>query len=122
MTAPLLSEHEPKNAIFGATWGAASDDQRRIAPMASKSGFFLMSVYLNRAHSADRGLYFNQFTNSVMMSALVKSMKNAPTSGTTRKALGAGPKRTTSARMFATALAVVPNTTPTKPLAITAES
>ncbi len=35
--------------------------------------------------------YFSQFTKNVMMIALVKSMKNAPTSGTTRNALGAGP-------------------------------
>ena len=55
-----------------------------------------------------------------MIRALAKSMKNAPTSGTTRKARGAGPKRATSARMFATAFAVVPSTNPMNPLAITA--
>ena len=32
-----------------------------------------------------------KFRNSVMMIALVKSMKNAPTIGATRKARGAGP-------------------------------
>ena len=56
------------------------------------------------------------------MIALAKSMKKAPTSGTTRKARGAGPYRVTSARMLATALAVVPSAKPMKPLDITAES
>ena len=41
-----------------------------------------------------------------MMSAFTKSMKNAPTIGTTRNAFGAGPYRSTSAFMFAMAFAV----------------
>jgi hypothetical protein len=53
---------------------------------------------------------------------LVKSMKNAPTIGTTRKARGAGPYRSTIASMFAMAFAVVPSMKPQKPLAITAPS
>jgi hypothetical protein len=35
-------------------------------------------------------------------------MKNAPTTGTTRKLRGAGPKRSTRACMFAIAFGVIP--------------
>lgn len=35
--------------------------------------------------------HFQKLMNPVMMIALVKSMKNAPTSGATRKARGAAP-------------------------------
>src|SRR5688572_17314304 len=66
--------------------------------------------------------YFNQFKKNVMMIALVKSMKKAPTSGTMRNARGAAPNLATRARMFATAFAVVPRTKPMNPLAITADS
>jgi hypothetical protein len=37
------------------------------------------------------GRYRQKLTRVVMISALVKSMKKAPTMGTTRKARGAGP-------------------------------
>ena len=57
-----------------------------------------------------------------MISALVKSMKKAPTIGTTRKARGAGPNRSTSAFMFATAFDVDPSPNPQCPPAITAAS
>lgn len=43
-----------------------------------------------RARASSDG-YLQRFRKNVMSSALVKSMKNAPTSGTTRNALGAGP-------------------------------
>jgi hypothetical protein len=57
-----------------------------------------------------------------MMIALLKSMKNAPTIGATRKARGAGPKRSTSVRITAMALAVVPSMNPVKPPLMTAAS
>ncbi len=57
-----------------------------------------------------------------MMSALVKSMKNAPTTGATRKARGATPCRATSVRITASAVAVVPSMNPVKPPDITAAS
>ena len=50
-----------------------------------------------------------------MMMALAKSMKKAPTMGTTRKARGAGPYRSASDSMLAMALAVVPSMNPQKP-------
>lgn len=59
---------------------------------------------------------------NVMMSAFEKSIKNAPTTGTTRKLRGAGRKRSVSASMLATALGVMPSQNPTCPLAITAAS
>ena len=62
------------------------------------------------------------FRQAVIRRALVKSMKNAPTIGTTRKALGAGPYRSASASMLAMALAVVPSMNPQKPLDMTAAS
>ena len=43
-----------------------------------------------RADPARRGAQLSRLRNNVMMIALVKSM-NAPTSGATRKATGAGP-------------------------------
>ena len=60
--------------------------------------------------------------NAVMISAFVKSMKNAPTIGTTRNARGAGPNRSTIASMFATAFGVAPRPKPQWPPAMTAAS
>src|SRR3972149_6343 len=56
--------------------------------------------------------YLRRFRKAVMMIALVKSMKKAPTIGTTRKARGAGAYFSTSTPMLATALAVVPSMKP----------
>ena len=66
--------------------------------------------------------YFNQLMNQTMMRAFTKSIKNAPTIGTTMNARGLGPNLETSVRMFAMALATVPSTNPMNPLAMTAES
>src|SRR4029078_1108875 len=57
----------------------------------------------NRQQVGKVGRHRWRSRNSVMMIALVKSMKKAPTIGTTRKARGAAPKRCTIASMFAIA-------------------
>jgi amino acid transporter len=59
---------------------------------------------------------------AVMISALVKSMRKAPTSGTTMNARGAGPYFLASTSMQASALAVVPSMNPQNPPAMTADS
>ena len=55
--------------------------------------------------------HFQKFKNTVICSALTKSIKNAPNMGTTRNARGAGPYLSTNASMFAIALAVVQHET-----------
>src|SRR6185369_17736057 len=64
----------------------------------------------------------SQFAIVVTMSEFVKSIRNAPTIGTTRKASGAGPYFSASSSMQAMALAVIPSIKPQKPEAITADS
>src|SRR4029453_16103084 len=59
---------------------------------------------------------------AVISTPLTKSIPNAPTRGATREAFGAGPYRSTSAPMLATAFAVVPSMNPQKPLDITTAS
>ena len=56
------------------------------------------------------------------MKALTKSMKNAPTIGTIRKALCDGPKRSVTDCMLATAVGVAPRPKPQWPAASTAAS
>ncbi len=60
--------------------------------------------------------------NTVIISAFEKSIKNAPTIGTTRKLFGAQPYRSVSALMLATAFGVIPSPNPMCPLAATAAS
>src|SRR5262245_20071827 len=67
-------------------------------------------------------IHAHMFRQMVMMTAFMKSMKNAPTMGTTRNARGAGPYRSTSASMLAIALAVVPSMKPQRPPLMTAAS
>ncbi len=50
-----------------------------------------------------------------MTRAFKISMKKAPTSGTTRKAFGDGPKRLVTASMLAIAMGVAPRPRPTNP-------
>ena len=57
-----------------------------------------------------------------MMSALVMSMKNAPTIGTMRNASGDGPCRSVTAFMMASAQAVDDMANPTWPAVSTAAS
>src|SRR5436190_19309034 len=71
-----------------------------------------------RSESAHRQM----FRHTVIRRPFAKSMKNAPTIGTTRKAFGAGPCRSTTASMLAIAFAVVPSMNPQNPEAITADS
>jgi len=54
--------------------------------------------------------------------ALAKSIKKAPTMGTTKNALGASPNLSTTDLIFAMALGVAPKPNPQKPAVITAES
>ncbi len=51
----------------------------------------LPSVIKGNWDSCRSKSYASRFRNSVMISAFVKSMKNAPTIGATRNARGAGP-------------------------------
>ena len=59
---------------------------------------------------------------ALMIVAFVKSISDAPTRGTTMKALGAGPYFSVKTLMQATALAVVPSMNPQNPPDMTAAS
>lgn len=56
-----------------------------------------------------RAVQRSMFAMVVITSELAKSIKNAPTTGTTRNASGAGPYFSTSSSMQATAFAVMPS-------------
>src|ERR1700683_2537398 len=58
--------------------------------------------------------YRIMFAMAVMRNEFVKSIRKAPTMGTTRKACGAGPYFSTSSSLQATALAGVPSMKPQK--------
>ncbi len=60
--------------------------------------------------------------NALMIIALNISMKKAPTSGMTSKALVDGPNRRVTSLMLAIATGVAPNPKPTNPEVITAAS
>src|SRR5262245_24361361 len=53
--------------------------------------------------------YLTQFAMAVIMIEFVKSIRNAPTTGTTRNARGAGPYFSASSSITATALVVIPS-------------
>src|SRR3954447_13270549 len=74
------------------------------------------------AHGRRDGPYLNQFRHPTIKSEFEKSIKTAPTTGTTRYEIGAGPYRFTTESMPATAFAVIPIMNPKKPPAATAAS
>ncbi len=63
-----------------------------------------------------------QFAMAVMTIEFVKSIRKAPTMGTTRKDCGAGASFSTNSSMQATALAVMPSMNPQNPAVVTAAS
>src|SRR5580693_5775122 len=81
---------------------------------------FCQSLAARLAQRRPRGeraaLQRTTFAMKVMTSEFTMSIRNAPTTGTTRKASGAGPYFSTSSCIEAIALAVIPSMNPQNPL------